>query len=117
VKSYKIEHATAPKGSTSIDVTVKVSPYSPMPDPSDVEKSRKTRVVDLWIESSNKSFSSRHNRSVKTSLVDIIEGMNELLRADAGGAEFADHHASGGIREHGGIGERRAPQRRRGPKH
>jgi len=57
VKSYKIEHATAPKGSTSIDVTVKVSPYSPMPDPSDVEKSRKTRVVDLWIESSNKSFS------------------------------------------------------------
>ena len=57
VKSYKIERATAPKGSTSIAVAVKVSPYSPMPDPSDVEKSRKTRHVYLWIESSNKSFS------------------------------------------------------------
>src|SRR3989441_13186583 len=56
VKSYEIVHAKAPKGSTSIAVTVNLSPYSPMPDPSDVEKSRKTRVQDLWIQS-DKSFS------------------------------------------------------------
>jgi hypothetical protein len=28
-----------------------------MPDISDTEKSRKTRVVDLWIQPSDKSFS------------------------------------------------------------
>jgi len=56
VKSYEIVRAKAPKGSTSIAVTVNLSPYSPMPDPSDVEKSRKTRVQDLWIQS-DKSLS------------------------------------------------------------
>jgi len=34
--------------------------------------------------------------------------VKQFLWADAGGAEFADDHASRGIREHGGIGERRA---------
>jgi hypothetical protein len=57
VKSYKIIRAKAPSGSHAVAVSVDVSPFSPMPDPSDVEKSRKTRVVDLWIQSSNKSFS------------------------------------------------------------
>src|SRR5258707_13159981 len=57
VKSYEIKDAKAPKGSTSVAVTVKLSPYSPMPDPSDVEKSRKTRDVYLWIQPSDKSFS------------------------------------------------------------
>lgn len=57
VKSYEIAHAKAPRGSTSVAVTVKLSPYSPMPDPSDVEKSRKTRVVDVWILPNDKSFS------------------------------------------------------------
>lgn len=57
VKSYVIEHASGPRGSTSVAVTVKVNPYSPMPEPSDVEKSRKTRVVELWILASDKSFS------------------------------------------------------------
>jgi hypothetical protein len=36
---------------------VKVSPYSTMPDVSDAEKSRKTRVVEVWIQPSDKSFS------------------------------------------------------------
>ena len=57
VKSYKIEHATAPKGSTSIAVTVKVSPFSPMPDISDAEKSRKTKVIEIWVLAADKSFS------------------------------------------------------------
>jgi hypothetical protein len=57
VKSYVIERARTPRGSTSVAITVKVSPYSPMPDPSDAEKSRKTRVVEVWILPRDKSFS------------------------------------------------------------
>jgi len=57
VKSYEVEHAKAPRGSSSVAVTVKLSPYSPMPDISDTEKSRKTRVVEVWITPSDKSFS------------------------------------------------------------
>jgi hypothetical protein len=57
VKSYKIMGAKAPENSKSIAVNVAVSPYSPMPDASDAEKSSKTRVVTLWIQPSDKSFS------------------------------------------------------------
>lgn len=57
VKSYEIAHAKAPRGSTSVAVTVKLSPYSPMPDISDTEKSRKTRVIEVWILPNDKSFS------------------------------------------------------------
>jgi hypothetical protein len=57
VKSYKIMDAKAPKKSDSIAVNVAISPYAPMPDASDADKSRKTRVVTLWITSSDKSFS------------------------------------------------------------
>jgi hypothetical protein len=57
VKSYEIDHARAPRGSSSVAITVKLSPYSPMPDISDTEKSRKTRVVEVWILPSDKSFS------------------------------------------------------------
>ena len=57
VKSYKIMGAKAPDNSTSIAVNVAVSPYSPMPDASDADKSRKTRVVTLWVQPSDKSFS------------------------------------------------------------
>ena len=57
VKSYVIDHLRSPRGSSSVAVTVRVSPYSPMPDPSDAEKSRKTRVVEVWILPSDKSFS------------------------------------------------------------
>jgi len=57
VKSYKIMGAKAPKKSDSIEVNVAISPFSPMPDASDGEKSRKTKVVPLWILPSDKSIS------------------------------------------------------------
>ena len=57
VKSYEIDRLRSPRGSTSVAVTVRVSPYSPMPDASDAEKSRKTRVVEVWILPRDKSFS------------------------------------------------------------
>lgn len=57
VKSYKIIGAKAPKDGNSIEVNVAISPYSPMPDASDAEKSRKTRVVPLWVLPSDKSLS------------------------------------------------------------
>jgi hypothetical protein len=57
VKSYKIMGARAPRKSNVIAVNVAISPYTPMPDASDGEKSRKTRVVTLWISPADKSFS------------------------------------------------------------
>jgi hypothetical protein len=57
VKSYKIMGAKAPRKSDSIEVDVAISPFSPLPDASDAEKSRKTRVVPLWILPSDKSIS------------------------------------------------------------
>jgi hypothetical protein len=57
VKSYKIIRAKAPGGSNAIAVSVEISPYSPMPDISDTEKSRKTRVVEVWVLAADKSFS------------------------------------------------------------
>jgi hypothetical protein len=57
VKSYKVIHAKAPSGSDAIAVSVEVSPLSPMPDISDTEKSRKTRVVEVWVLAADKSFS------------------------------------------------------------
>jgi hypothetical protein len=57
VKSHKILSAKSPRRSTAVAVTVQISPYSPMPDSSDAEKSRKTRVVSVWIMPWDKSFS------------------------------------------------------------
>jgi len=57
VKSYKIMGARVPRKSDSIAVNVAISPFAPMPEASDGEKSRKTRVVTLWISPSDKSFS------------------------------------------------------------
>ena len=57
VKSYKIMGAKAPKKSDSVAVNVAISPYTPMPSESDADKSRKTRVVTLWITPADKSFS------------------------------------------------------------
>src|SRR6266403_95547 len=58
VKSYKIIKIRAPKGSrNSVAVEVAVSPFSPMPDASDAEKSRRTRVVTVWMNTEDKSFS------------------------------------------------------------
>jgi hypothetical protein len=57
VKSYKVIHAKRPSGSNAIAVSVEVSPFSPMPDISDAEKSRKTKVVEIWVLVADKSFS------------------------------------------------------------
>jgi hypothetical protein len=57
VKSYKIMGAKAPRKSDSIEVDIAISPFSPMPEASDGEKSQKTRVVRLWILPSDKSIS------------------------------------------------------------
>jgi hypothetical protein len=57
VKSYKITKASAKHGASGVIVTVDISPYSPMPEPSDAEKSRKTRVVEIWVETKDHSLS------------------------------------------------------------
>ena len=57
VKSYKIVRAKAPSGSNAVAVSVEVSPFSPMPEASETEKSRKTKVVEVWVLASDKSFS------------------------------------------------------------
>jgi hypothetical protein len=57
VKSYKIMDARAPKDGSSIEVNIAISPYTPMPDASDGDKSRKTKVVTLWILPKDKSLS------------------------------------------------------------
>lgn len=56
VKSYKIMDASAPRNGSSIAVNVAVSPFSPMPASSDADKSRKTRVVTLWVLPKDKSL-------------------------------------------------------------
>jgi hypothetical protein len=57
VKSYKILRANSPLGANAVAVRVAISPYSPMPDASEVEKSRKTKVVSIWVLISDKSLS------------------------------------------------------------
>jgi hypothetical protein len=44
-------------GSNAVAIRVAISPFSPMPDSSDAEKSRKTKIVIVWIVTSDKSFS------------------------------------------------------------
>ena len=58
VKSYKIVKISSPKDSSnSVAVEIAVSPYSPMADASDAEKSRRTRIVTVWMNTEDKSFS------------------------------------------------------------
>ena len=57
VKSYHILHAKAPSSSNAIAISVEVSPYSPLPELSDTEKTRETKVVEVWVLASDKSFS------------------------------------------------------------
>ena len=57
VKSYEIVGTCAPHGSNTVNVSVAVSPFSPMPQPGDDEKSRKTKTVDVWVVTSDKSLS------------------------------------------------------------
>jgi hypothetical protein len=57
VKSYKILKVNSPVGANAIAVRVALSPFSPMPDISDAEKSRKTRVLSVWVLTADKAFS------------------------------------------------------------
>jgi hypothetical protein len=57
VKSYKIIKVSSPPGSNAVTVRVEISPFSPMPELGDEEKSRKTRVLSVWVLESDKSFS------------------------------------------------------------
>lgn len=57
VKSYKILKAGAPLKANAVAVRVAISPFAPMPDASDAEKSRKTRVLSIWVLTKDKSFS------------------------------------------------------------
>ena len=57
VKSYKILKVNSPIGANAIAVRVALSPFSPMPDIGDQEKSRKTRVLSVWVLTKDKSLS------------------------------------------------------------
>jgi hypothetical protein len=58
VKSYKIIGAASPHGLTNaVEVAVDISPFSPLPDASDAEKSRKTKTVGIWVVTEDKSMS------------------------------------------------------------
>jgi len=57
VKSYEILRASSPRGANAIAIRVAVSPFSPMPDASNPEQSRKTKIVSVWVIISDKSLS------------------------------------------------------------
>ena len=58
VKTYKIIKISAPRDSrNNVALEVALSPFSPMPDASDGEKSRKTRVITVWMNTEDKSLS------------------------------------------------------------
>jgi hypothetical protein len=59
VKSYKILRERSPAGSNAVEVAVALSPFNPMPDPNapaQKEQSQKTRVVGIWVVTSDKSL-------------------------------------------------------------
>jgi hypothetical protein len=57
VKSYKILKVSSPVGANAIAVRVALSPFAPMPDIGDAEKSRKTKVLSVWVLTKDKSLS------------------------------------------------------------
>ena len=58
VKSYEIMKTRSPHGTTtSVEVRVAISPFAPMPGANDPEKSQKTMVVSVWIDTKDKSIS------------------------------------------------------------
>ncbi len=57
IKSYEILRATSPKQSNGVIVSVAVSPFSPMPPPSDAQKSRRTKVIPVFVDPSSKALS------------------------------------------------------------
>jgi len=57
VKSYSIIRTSSSRGASGVVVEVAVSPFAPMPNAQDGEKSRRTKFVSVWIEAKDKSFS------------------------------------------------------------
>jgi len=58
VKSYRVESAaTASRSETTVVVTVEVSPDQPFPDNSDVDKSRRIKEVQIWVDKTSKALS------------------------------------------------------------
>src|SRR5258707_13258937 len=57
VKSYEIMRATAPKSSNGVVVSVAVSPFSPMPGLNDQGKSRRTKVIPVFVDADSKALS------------------------------------------------------------
>jgi hypothetical protein len=56
VKSFHIEAAGSPKGSSGTVVVVQISPETAFPDEKD-PKSKSSRVVAIWVEGKDMSFS------------------------------------------------------------
>jgi len=56
VKSYEILKTDSPHGSNDVEVRVAVSPFSPMPDASNPAQSRKTKIVSVRVDISDKSL-------------------------------------------------------------
>jgi len=57
VKSYEILRATRPNSSNGVIVSVAVSPFSPMPGAQDATKSRRTKVIPLFVDADSKAMS------------------------------------------------------------
>jgi len=57
INSYKIDLANSLIGASGVSITVSISRFSPLPEPGDAEKSRKTKTVVVWVDKSDKSFS------------------------------------------------------------
>jgi hypothetical protein len=57
VKSFAIVKSSAKKGANGVIVLVEVSPFSPVPDKNDVEKSRRTKQIAVWVKSDDKALS------------------------------------------------------------
>jgi hypothetical protein len=57
VKSYSIVRAQAPRRASGVIVSIAVSPFAPMPEVNDAEKSRRTKVIPLWVDAETKSIS------------------------------------------------------------
>src|SRR5207245_5203742 len=121
VKSYSILHAKAPKGSNAIAVSVEVSPFTPMPDTSDTEKSRRTKSsrFGFWLLTNRSASPFPDDVSCSLREMDspwlsanVVQRVNKLLRADACRTKFAHDDSGGSVCEHGGIGERRTGRNR-----
>jgi hypothetical protein len=56
IKSFRIETAGGPRGSSGVVVVVQISPETKFPEEND-PKSKSSRVVGIWVESKDMSLS------------------------------------------------------------